>query len=205
MLCMMVIVVSFLGFLVENVWLAATKGFIDNRNMCLPFLLGDGLAVAIIYMVLGTPRKLALFGKNFVAVSAMQGIVIYFGVVFVFVCIGEIALGKIVEKTCRFCWWDYSRIPMHITKYTSIPTSIAFAAMIELFMYYIFEPLCQFFESWNSYLLSVTSIIMMILLIWDCMYNLYRMYMDKSMQNRWKIDTKLWFFRKIPYFLKQQE
>ncbi len=191
-LCMIIIVVSFLGFLVENVWLAATKGFIDNRNMCLPFLLGDGVAVAIIYMILGTPRKLVLFGRNFVAVSAMQGIVIYFWAVFVFVCIGEIVLGKIVEKTCRFCWWDYSKIPMHITKYTSIPTSIAFAAMIELFMYCIFEPLCQFFESWNSHILSVTSIIMMSLLIWDCMYNLYRMYIDKSMQNRWKIETKLY-------------
>ncbi len=36
------------------------------------------------------------------------------------------------------------------------------------------------------------SAIMMCLLIWDCMYNLYRMYMDKSMQNRWKVNTKLY-------------
>jgi len=189
---MIIIVVSFLGFLVENVWLAATKGFIDNRNMCFPFLLGDGLTVAIIYMILGTPRKLVLFGKRIVAIRGIRSIVIYFLTVFVFVCVGEIALGKIVEKTCRFCWWNYSEIPMHITKYTSIPTSIAFAGMIELFMYCLFEPLCQFFESWNRNILSVTSIIMMGLLIWDCMYNLHKMYIDKSMQNRWRIDIKLY-------------
>ena len=29
----MAAVVSFLGFVVENIWLAMTKGYINNRNM----------------------------------------------------------------------------------------------------------------------------------------------------------------------------
>ena len=41
----MVAVISFLGFCLENLWLAATKGFIDNRNMHLPFLMGYGVFV----------------------------------------------------------------------------------------------------------------------------------------------------------------
>ena len=42
---LMATVVSFLGFVVENVWLAFTKGYIDNRNMALPFLLGSSYTI----------------------------------------------------------------------------------------------------------------------------------------------------------------
>lgn len=34
---LMAVLVSFLGFVVEDGWLALTKGYIDNRNMHLPF------------------------------------------------------------------------------------------------------------------------------------------------------------------------
>ena len=41
----MAALVSLLGFLTENTWMLIRSGFIDNRNMNLPFLLGYGLAV----------------------------------------------------------------------------------------------------------------------------------------------------------------
>ena len=59
----MIAVISFLGFILENVWLAFTKGFIDNRNMGAPFLLGYGLFVVAIYFVIGTPQNFILSGK----------------------------------------------------------------------------------------------------------------------------------------------
>lgn len=43
----MAAVVSFLGFVVENIWLAMTKGYINNRNMNAPFLQGYGLADSV--------------------------------------------------------------------------------------------------------------------------------------------------------------
>ena len=48
---MIVSVVSFLGFVVENIWLAAIKGYMDNRGMRFPFLIGYGVAVLTIYMI----------------------------------------------------------------------------------------------------------------------------------------------------------
>lgn len=45
----MAALISFLGFIVENVWLAATKGYINNRNMNAPFLLGYGLLVISLF------------------------------------------------------------------------------------------------------------------------------------------------------------
>jgi hypothetical protein len=50
----MAAVVSFLGFVVENIWLAMTKGYINNRNMNAPFLLGYGLLILFMYAVFGT-------------------------------------------------------------------------------------------------------------------------------------------------------
>ena len=127
----MAAVVSFLGFILENVWLAFTKGYIDNRNMTMPFLYGYGMAVISIYAIFGTPQAMVLAGKLPVK---EHSVLIYFVAVFFAVSIGEIALGYAVEKLCGFEYWNYENIPLHITKYTSIPTSIAFAAIITFFM-----------------------------------------------------------------------
>lgn len=47
-----VTIISFLGYCVENIWLAVTQQYINNRNMYLPFLLGYGLTVVGIYLIL---------------------------------------------------------------------------------------------------------------------------------------------------------
>lgn len=188
-LCMVISVVSFLGFLVENIWLSVTKGYIDNRNMCLPFLIGYGLAIAAIYIMFGTPRKMLLFGKSLMIKSRILKIFLYFLIVMVCVCLGEILLGKTVEKICHFYWWDYSRLPLHITRYTSIPTSAAFSLLILTFMDHIFEPLYQSFLTWDDKILCITALCFMVFLTWDYLYNAYRMYKNKKMQQRWSIDT----------------
>ena len=63
-LIIMVAVISFLGFMLENTWLVLTKGFFDNRNMTFPFLLGYGLLVVGMYMIVGTPEKLCILGAG---------------------------------------------------------------------------------------------------------------------------------------------
>lgn len=188
-LCIVMIVVSFLGFVVENVWLAATKGFIDNRNMCLPFLLGYGLAIAIIYIMFGTPANLMLLGKKIVLKNTYTKILIYFGIVFLCVCLGEIALGTIVEKTYHIIWWDYTRLPFHITRYTSIPTSMAFATMICIFMRRIFDPLMEWALTLDYETLRFTAISGMILLVVDFIHNAVRIYLEGELKPLWKIDT----------------
>lgn len=45
------------------------------------------------------------------------------------------------KKVCNFGYWDYSKIPLHFTKYTSVPTSLGFASVITLFMNFAYEPL----------------------------------------------------------------
>jgi len=57
-LAMIGILVSFAGFVVENIWRLLTKGIVDNRGMLLPFLAGYGMALIAFYLLFGTPDTL---------------------------------------------------------------------------------------------------------------------------------------------------
>lgn len=187
-LCMIIVVVSFLGFVVENIWLAITKGFMDNRNMYLPFLVGYGLAIMAIFMLFGTPMNPWFLGRKFAIEKKLLKRMLYFLLVMLCVCVGEILLGTLVEKLCHFYWWDYSRLPLHITRYTTLPTGAGFAVMITVFMEHFFVPLAEFFMTWNMKTLRFIAIGMMMLLMQDFVINAYRMYKDKKMTKKWEID-----------------
>ena len=88
------------------------------------------------YAVFGTPAALRMFAKEKVR---WKRYLVYFLCSFAVVCVGEIVLGIVVEALCHIEYWNYSNIPMHITKYTSIPTSTAFAAMITILMGNVFR------------------------------------------------------------------
>ena len=189
-LIMLVATVSFLGFIVENVWLALTKGYIDNRNMCFPFLLGYGLAILLIYVILGTPKKIWLFGKMFFIKNKILKFLVYFIGVMICVSIGEIVLGTFVEKVCNFYWWDYSALPLHITRYTSIPTSMMFSALIYFFMDNIFQPLYFFFQDWSFDNLKRYALILGLIISVDFVYNSYKMYKTQAMTKRWQVTIR---------------
>lgn len=185
---LMIVLVSFLGFLVENVWLATTKGYVDNRNMNLPFLLGYGLAVMVIYFLLGTPENPAAWlGKN---VSGEKIYAEYFICTFLLVSIGEILLGTVVEKVCGLYYWDYSKLPLHITRYTSIPTSILFGILITFFMGNCFMPLMEKFNSIENDGIMAFSVLLMAVLIVDYFAGFGYMIKHRALYVRWKIYLK---------------
>lgn len=189
-LCLVIVVVSFLGFVVENTWLSITKGFVDNRNMCLPFLLGYGLAIAAIYILFETPAKLAFLGKRILVKNMLTKLLLYFLAVMLCVSVGEIALGTIVEKICHTIWWDYSRVPLHFTRYTSIPTSMGFAFLITVFMNEFFDPLMTRFMQMELPELRFAAIAGMVVLTTDFVYNAVRIYKEKEMKPRWRIRVR---------------
>lgn len=186
-LCMIMAVVSFLGFMVENIWLAVTKGYVDNRNMYFPFLVGYGMAIIAIYLMFGTPGELVFFGRQTGLNKRITKKLVYFLLVMLCVSLGEIVLGKIVEHTCHIYWWDYSDVPLHITRYTSIPTSIMFSTIIVLFMEYIFRPLYNFFLSWNNRTLYVVAGVLMVIMLGDFIGAAYRMYKGKRAIKKLKV------------------
>lgn len=186
-LCMIAAIVSFLGFVVENIWLAFTQGCINNRSMIFPFLVGYGIAIVLIYLILGTPNHPRLLGKKLALNSELKRILFYLGAVMICISLGEILLGTLVEKVCGFEWWNYTWIPLHITKYTSIPTSFAFGLIITTFMKFCFEPLMTYFEGWNETVLKVTAITLLVIMLGDFVYAAYTMVKEKGTVIRWQI------------------
>ena len=167
----LVIVVSFLGFCLENIWMLFRKGEIDNRNMNFPFLIGYGMAILIIYFLLGVPQK--------------EKVWFFFCACFLIVSVGEILLGFSVEKVCGIYYWDYTSLPMHVTRYTSFFTSIGFAAIITCFFYRFFTPLMTFIKSLDCHRNHVICVAVLAVMIIDFLYSFKYMHDNQALYSSW--------------------
>jgi len=174
--CLMTALVSFLGFTVENIWIAFRFKFIDNRNMHLPFLLGYGLAIALIYLTLGTPTSLSPAFRF-----------LYYAMLFFIVSFGEIVLGTSVEKLCGFYYWDYSSLPLHFTRYTSVFTSLGFSLIIFTFMDKFFTGIMTLLSSVcaGNVLVKDVACILAALMVFDFLVSFHKMYKVRGLNRRW--------------------
>ncbi len=177
------VIISFLGFCLENIWICIRKGYIDNRNMTLPFLLGYSFAILGIYFVLGTPGHPSSIVEK---IMARFDYFSYYVTIFILVSIGEIILEKLVEWICGIYYWDYSSLPLHITRYTSVMTSIAFSFIITKFMKLLFVPMMEFFSNLTFQPVIILFRLTYILMIFDFFISFYRMYKGRSLNERWK-------------------
>ena len=177
----MLTIVSFIGFCFEDIWMFFRHGILDNRNMYLPFLLGYGIFIIALYYILGTPSK--LFNKY--ELKRPKSTIIYFLICVVLVSIGELLLGLFVEKTGGYSYWDYSTIPLHITKYTSIPTSLGFATIITIFMDFIFVPLRNKIEKITNKIPFIIVLLILITLIVDFIISFKTMYTNNGKNTLW--------------------
>ena len=185
-LLIMVAIISFLGYNLENIWLAVTKGFIDNRNMSFPFLLGYGLFVVGLYLVAGTPKSPGLILTE----KRNHRRALYFFVSMIIISVGEIILGFTVEKFFGFEYWNYTALPLHITKYTSIPTSIGFSFLLTLFMDKFFEPLLTQIDRIPRGKAKIIGIILAVIMVVDFIASFVNMYITRSANIKWKKTLK---------------
>ena len=190
----LVIIVSFLGFCLENLSIALRRGYIDNRGMNLPFLLGYGLAVLGFYTVIGTPKapKIGILQD----VSPAAAIFGYFVLYTAAVSIGEMALGSFVEHKFGFEYWNYESIPFHITKYTSLPTSVGFGLAITVFMNHCIDPMMSFVHTLPDPLIGTVSVALMILLSADFISSFHYMYKNHGLNIKWTKKVELSFRRR---------
>lgn len=187
---LMAVFISFLGFALENAWLAITKGYIDNRNMHYPFLFGYGLLVVSIHLFIGTPSEFA--EKVYISFSCPEKAAkwIYLLLVIMIVSAGELMLGAYIERNCNIECWNYLWIPLHFTKYTSLPTSTGFALIIAFFEEDCFYPIMRIILHIPLYLRTVLANVLITLLTADMLYSFFEMKRDKCFNERWRIDLK---------------
>ncbi len=180
-----VAVVSFLGFVIENTWLSITKGVIDNRNMNLPFLFGYGMAVVAFATLFGTPEQVSVLGFD-LGLSRKASVALYYVLAFAAVCIGEQILGTLVEKLCGFEYWNYTWMPLHISKYTAVPTSLGFALAITVFMDQVAGPLMQFVMKMPKERAAVLGAILLVALSIDFVVSFKYMYQERKLYQKWR-------------------
>ncbi len=160
----------------------------DNRNMILPFLFGYGLGMMAIFLMFGTPQKPRIFRKRLSFRRKWAGVIYFYIMVCIFVSIGEIALGTLVEEVCNVTWWEYTTLPLHITKFTSVPTTFGFGALMTLFMYFVFPSVYHRFLRIKSRMLFILSILLIIILTLDIIHTGYIMYTTENFFIIWRID-----------------
>ncbi|MBO4396367.1 MAG: putative ABC transporter permease [Eubacterium sp.] len=178
---LMIILCSLLGFVVENLWNYFTNGYADNRDMFLPFLIGYGIAILLVYLFFGTPTKRTL--------------PLYFLKVFIFSSVAEIALGYTVEAICGFRYWDYTPLPLHFTPYTSLFTSLGFALIISLFMNVHFKAFMSLFKNWVTHKsVRIISSVIIILMGVDWLASFIRMSLLDG-------DNEIWIITRKPFNL----
>ena len=181
------VVVSFMGWMVENCWLSLTKGYVDNRSMALPFLLGYGLFIVVLYLLIGTPQSLVCVIKGIGKTARRKRVFLYFFLAFILVSLGEIILGTLVEHICGFSYWNYEWIPFHVTRYTSLPTSTGFALGITFFMGKLFLPLLDMLSKLPPKLCDTLALIFGIALTLDFATSFIKMYLHHGLNYYWHI------------------
>ena len=186
----MAVLVSFLGFVLENCWLALSKGYVDNRNMNLPFLLGYGLVIIGAYILVGTPDSLRINKRFNISLGKKGSCVLYFLMSVVLISLGELILGTFIERKFGFEYWNYTWIPLHITKYTSVPTSLGLGALLTLFMKYGFTPLMDYIHNMPATVVKVVGIALMALITADFIMSFATMFRTRKLYVKWVINLR---------------
>lgn len=165
-----IVVASFIGFVIENTFLAVKFGYVDNRGMVFPFLFGYGAAIVGIYLIFGLPSDPLFFGHPLKNTKNKD--LKYILAIMISVCVGEASLGYLVEYTTGMQWWSYNDIPFHIGQYTSIPTSVGFALIIYLFMKNAYTPICEFAVKMEAHHHAKIIIVLLIIIIIDFFFSM---------------------------------
>lgn len=182
----MIIIVSLVGFCFEDIWMLIRYNLLDNRNMYLPFLIGYGLLIVIMYHLIGTPDK--IFNKY--EFKKPMNYIIYILICFVIVSVEEIALGITIEHIYHFSYWNYTKIPLHITKYTSVLTSIGFSLAITLFMKYVYVPIENKVKNISKKIPILLVVLIITILSLDCLISFETMNINNGRNIVWMIKFK---------------
>lgn len=101
------------------------------------------------------------------------------------VSVGEVMLGPFVEHSFGFEYWNYTGIPFHITKYTSVPTATGFGVLITLFMGRGFENIMTHIHNMPNRIVKTAGIILMGLIVADFIVCFTIMYRNCSLNVKW--------------------
>ena len=190
-------IVAFAGFLIENVFRLFCIGVIDDRHRLFPFIAEYGIAYFAIFLLFGTPKNMRIFTKKITLTAtnkktaAFLQTALYFLIVFLCIGLGEITVGLTVEKTMGIKGWNFSNIPLHITRYTSIPTDFAYTSAFTVFMHLFFDKMTDALSEISPKVLKILAIVLTTTILLDSLIMLCHGMMFNKYPSYWRIVLQL--------------
>ena len=190
-------IVAFAGFVIENVFRLFCIGVIDDRHRLFPFIAEYGIAYFAIFLLFGTPKNMRIFTKKITITAtnkktaAFLQTALYFLIVFLCIGLGEITVGLTVEKTMGIKGWNFSNIPLHITRYTSIPTDFAYTSAFTVFMHLFFDNMIDALSEISPKVLKFLAIVLTTTILLDSLIMLCHGMMYNKYPSYWRIVLQL--------------
>ena len=142
------IVVAFFAWMIENISCIFSIGQIDSRYHILPFISPYASIVLAFHIALRDPDEITFFGKRIFKGNGLKEKILSNVIAFLIIafCVagGELAVGNIYEHCFGVILWDYSEMPLHITRYTSVFTILGFGAAAYCLFRFIYKPFLAF-------------------------------------------------------------
>ncbi len=135
---------ALIGWIAENVAKSFLSGFIDSRFHILPFISPYALIVFAVHMALGSPDDLTVFGRKIFKENTRKNKIysniLSFFIICLFVFLGELVVGNLWEALFDIRLWNYSKHPLHITKFTSPLSVFGFGTGTYLLFKFVYTP-----------------------------------------------------------------
>lgn len=142
------ILTAFAGWITENTFKAITDGVIDARFHTLPFISAYAFIPFALHILLGSADDIAVFGKRLFKESTKKSKISSNVLTYVICCsmvfLGELGVGLMWDKLFGVMLWDYSEMPLHITKYTGVIPMFGFGTGVYLLFKFVHTPLLKF-------------------------------------------------------------
>ena len=146
---------AFIGWCAENTAKLVIGGTIDSRFHILPFI---AIYVSIsfaFHIALGSPNNIVFFGKRIFKsetpkTKILSNVISFVGISLA-VFLGELVVGNMWDILFGVKLWNYSKLPLHLTQYTSIVSTLGFGAGAYLIFKFIYNPLLNLFRNKLSY------------------------------------------------------
>jgi len=147
--------VAFIGWIAENAFKFAVSGVIDSRFHLLPFISPYLLIPLAFHIALGTPNDVTFFGKKVfktgnAKTKILSNVIAYFSICLC-VFLGELVVGNLWDILFDVRLWNYSKHPLHVTKFTSVISVFGFGTGAYLIFKFLYTPILNFIRKKISF------------------------------------------------------
>lgn len=167
---LLTLLLSFLGWLFEMALVFFMSGKWQDRGfLTMPFCPIYGCSILIAYFLAGTPDE----GRGLLKPVHNKAVryLLYLGIAFLLPTLAELVVGVFFDKIFDVWLWDYSSLPMNYEGHVALPVSLAWTALLFLFMKFLFLPLKRLVGKIPKTLANVLALLFVLAVAADMFVN----------------------------------